>query len=193
MPETKTTPNNLTQDGPVTVIITRRVKPNREAECEAWFAGITQAALGFEGHLGVNIIRPHDHKRPEYVVVFRFDTYENLRRWEDSPLRAEWLRRAAPFTEGETEVQKITGLEYWFTLPQNPLRTPPPRYKMALVTAIALYPLVNTVGPLLAPFTGNWPAFLQSLLPLLIVVALMTYLVMPLMTRLFAFWLYPRP
>gem|GEM_PF-1658035 len=56
------------------------------------------AAHSFEGHEGINIIRPHDHDHPEYVVILRFDRYKNLRTWLESDVRKCWLEQAKPLT-----------------------------------------------------------------------------------------------
>ena len=53
------------EDGPITVIVSRTAKKGRIKEFEDWMDGIVHESLKFEGHLGVNIIRPVDHSRPE--------------------------------------------------------------------------------------------------------------------------------
>ena len=44
--------------GPVTTIVTRRVKPGHEGFYEQFLEGIIAAASGFPGHLGVEVFRP---------------------------------------------------------------------------------------------------------------------------------------
>ena len=44
-------------EGPVTVVVNRRVKPGTEKWFEEWLRGITAEAVRFPGHLGVNVIR----------------------------------------------------------------------------------------------------------------------------------------
>ena len=79
------------ETGPLTVVVTWRVRKGRETEFEAWRHDISAAALKFPGHMGVNVILPSGSMR-EYVVVFRFDTYEHLRAWQESDIRQElWL------------------------------------------------------------------------------------------------------
>ena len=64
----------------------------------------------------------------------------SLEKWEKSPIRNEWLQKGRKLAEADPNVQKMTGLEFWFTpyfkdesSPLIPLR-PPPRYKMVIVT-----------------------------------------------------------
>jgi uncharacterized protein len=174
-------------EGPVTVIARWRVKPGRSHDFETWIAGVTAAALEFPGHLGVNIIRPNDPAHQEYVLIFRFDTYEHLQRWEESEQRRDWLERARPLRQAEPQVQKLSGLEYWFTQPGTPT---PPRYKMVIVTILAIAPLSTLISLTCGWLIGRLPILLQGLAMASLLVPLMTYLVMPLMLRLLGPWLF---
>ncbi len=62
---------------------------------------------------------------------------------------------------------------------------------MALVTWLAVFPLITTIFLALGPILNQLPFLLRSLVLTVTTVSLMTYVVMPRMTRLFAFWLYP--
>jgi len=180
-----------TEDPPVTAVASRRVKPGREAEFEEWVAGVTAAAAGFPGYLGSNIFRPSDPDDDEYQIVFSFDHASNLEHWQSSEERRRWNEQARDLIHEEPKVRVLTGLETWFTLPSKQGAPPPPRYKMAIITWLAVFPLATVVFMLLDPLVGNAPAVLRTLIFTLVMVSTMTYLVMPRMTRLFSFWLYP--
>ncbi|MCB2205591.1 antibiotic biosynthesis monooxygenase [bacterium] len=177
-------------EGPFTTVVRRTVRKGKEEDFESWLKGIMNDALGFEGHLGTGIIRPSKKSRPEYIIVFRFDTYEHLMAWETSDVRRQWVQRVQSLITGETKVQRHTGLEYWFTVPDHPGSAPPPRIKMAFVTWLALFPLVLIVPPLLLNIVGALPNWGQVMIIAAVMVLLMTYVVMPQMTRLFSRWLY---
>jgi len=85
----------------------------------------------------------------------------------------------------------LTGLETWFTLPTQPNMTPPPRYKMAVVTLLVIYPLSLGMGAALTRWLSAIPVVPRSLLGSVVMIALMTYVIMPRVTRLFRWWLYP--
>ncbi len=177
---------------PVTVVFVRNVKPNRKNDFEEWAKGINQAVKGFEGYLGMDVIRPGDHSHPEYVIVLRFDEYEHLRAWMGSTEREVWVKKSEEMTIGETHIQEAHGFEPWFTLPDHSTASaPPPRYKMALVTILAIYPPLFAVSTILSSLLQGWPKALVILLSLFLLVPAMTYYIMPWMTRLFRFWLYP--
>ena len=98
----------------------------------------------------------------------------------------------AASTGSSTEYARVlTGLETWFTLPSKPGEPAPPRYKMAVVTWIAVFPLASAIFAVTQPLLGGLPVVLCTLAFTLIMVTTMTYVVMPRMTRLFSFWLYP--
>jgi len=179
-------------DPPVTAVASRRVKPGREEEFEEWVAGVTAAGARFPGYLGSNIFRPSGPNDDEYQIVFKFDHASNLERWQGSEERRRWNEQARDLIHEEPRVRVLTGLETWFTLPSKEGDPPPPRYKMATITWLAVFPLATLVFMVLDPLLGGAPVALRTLAFTLVMVTLMTYIVMPRMTRLFSFWLYPK-
>ncbi|MGJ5629099.1 antibiotic biosynthesis monooxygenase [Nostoc sp. CALU 1950] len=176
----------------VTVVITQLVKPGCESAYEAWLKDITRVARTYIGHLGTNVIRPQLGVRNEYVIIFRFDGYENLKVWMTSREREYWLNQGKHLVESDAYVQQICGLEAWFSLPGQPLKTPP-RYKIALLTWGAVYVLINLLSTFIVPLLRGLPPLIISLIVTITMVLLLTYIVMPRVSRLFSFWLYPKP
>ncbi len=181
-------------DPPVTVVITRKVKPGCEKAFEKFISGITAAAMTFEGHLGANVFRPSNSADNEYRIIFKFDRASNLRIWEESECRRQWLARAESLRLEPAKIRVLTGLETWFTLPSPKRVIPPPRYKMATVTLMTLFPLIQLASITLAPLLAltPLPLLLRNLIITAILVLLMTYVAMPRMTKLFSKWLYPK-
>jgi antibiotic biosynthesis monooxygenase (ABM) superfamily enzyme len=186
------TPNHPPHDPPVTVTVKRQVKPGCKKPFEDFLTGIINASMTFEGHLGTNVFRPTDPQDSEYLIVFKFDKQSNLRRWEESECRKQWMARGDVLTVGSPQFEVITGLETWFTLGTQKPIIPPPKHKMVAVTWLAIFPLVNIINRLLFPLLKTLPPLLSSFVTTAILVPLMTYVVMPRMTRLFAHWLYPK-
>jgi antibiotic biosynthesis monooxygenase (ABM) superfamily enzyme len=178
-------------DGPVTTTVTRRIKPGHEAAYEAFLAGISHAARTFPGYLGVEVFRPAPGASDEYRTVYRFDSAAHLRAWLDSPERAAWLQRAERHVAGPMRTQVLTGLESWFTLPVQPGVPPPPPYKMAVVTWVTIFPLITLVVVATAPLVDGWPLVVRLAVTTGVTVPLMTWVVMPRVTRLLHRWLYP--
>lgn len=181
--------NEIT-DGPVTVSVSRRVKAGSEAEYEQWIKEISEAGSQFEGHLGVNVLRPCDVTQGEYVLIYRFDTYENARRWEESAERKTLIEQVEPLVDGETVRKRVTGLEFWFDLPDVPVAAKPSQHKMAVVMIVIVYCMVLLLSTMFAPVIGEWPFWMKLLVVIPAQVILMTYVVMPKVTRWLKGWLY---
>lgn len=177
------------QAEPVTVVVAQRVKPGREAEYEDWISSITQVSSTYPGHLGAHVIRPQPGVRPEYVVIFRFDCYDNLKTWMNSCDRKRWVAKVQPLVAASPNIQEITGIEAWFSIPGRALRTPP-RYKTALLTGSVVYIVINILNRVLAPLLVGLPIWLASLITCATMAVLLTYVLMPWVNRLFSRWLY---
>ena len=175
-------------DPPVTVVVSRKVKPGCKKAFEKFISGITAAAMTFEGHLGTNVFRPSNPEDNEYQIIFKFDRASNLRIWEESECRRQWLARAESLLLDPPTIRVITGLETWFTLPSPKPIIPPSRYKMATITLLAIFPLIQVANFILIPLFKPFPPLLRSLMITGIIVLLMTYVVMPRMTKLFSWW-----
>jgi antibiotic biosynthesis monooxygenase (ABM) superfamily enzyme len=179
-------------DDPVTVLYSRRVKPGREADFEAWARGIVAAARQFPGHLGASVLDAPGSR--EYHILFTFADRRSLRAWLDSDERRRWLVRVGELLEADRGLQQLTGLETWFKLPGSnvPTMTPPPRWKMWLVSLVAVYPLVLAFQVLVVPRMARLPLPLRALVFPLVLLTLMTFVVMPMVTRALRRWLGPR-
>lgn len=187
---------------PVTVIVRRIAKKDKIKEFEEWLSGISKEVSRQEGSMGIDIIKPtpniSNKSKPEYVIIFRFNTYDNLDKWEKSPIRHEWLQKGRKLAESDYDVQKLTGLEFWFTpyfkdesSPMIPLQ-PPPRYKMVIVTIPVISILLMTLVPQIHFLTEmlSIPFPIRLVIALTITVLLMTYVIMPLLTKLLKPWLF---
>jgi antibiotic biosynthesis monooxygenase (ABM) superfamily enzyme len=195
----------IDKDGPVTVVVTRIAKRDKIREFEEWMDGIIHEAMRFEGHMGVDVIRPSDLSNPEYIIIFRFNTFENLARWENSEARREWIAKSKEVAEGEPIIEKQTGLEIWFTphskssgsIKSNKASSSsattaaiaPPRYKMAIVITAVIFILVSILLPQIRQLTTGLHIHLSTFIGVVIMVLVMTYVIMPSLTRLLRPWL----
>ena len=174
------------------MLYSRRVKPGREADFEAWARGILAAARQFPGHLGASVLDAPGSR--ERHILFSFADRKSLRAWLDSEERRRWLARVEELLETDRGLQQLTGLETWFKLPGStvPTMKPPPRWKMWLVSLVAVYPLVFAFQALLVPRMAGLPLPLRALVFPLVLLTLMTFVVMPVVTRVLHRWLGPR-
>ncbi len=177
---------------PVTVVVSRRARRGRDDELERWLHDVIAATARFEGYQGSTVLRPEPGSGRDHVLVFRFASAAHLDAWQTSEERTQWLTRAEPFTEA-VEVRTQEGLEPFFDLPAPRVRgaMPPPRWKMAVLTWLGLYPLVVIVGLLSEPLLRDLPFAIAVAPQTMATVALMAWLMMPFLTRTASKWLYP--
>jgi len=183
--------DEIALESPVTTVIQQRPKPDAIDRYEAWVKKITPVAQQFAGHRGVNVIRPHGES-DAYTIVLHFDTVANLRGWLDSGVRARLVEEIRPFLHKAEDIDIKTGLEFWFTPPAGRRHAKP--YKQFLVTLSAIFPLTIIIPWLLQPVFGWFPVLalpiVSQLVVAVIIVALMTWAIMPHYTRVISKWLY---
>ncbi|GFE61850.1 antibiotic biosynthesis monooxygenase [Geobacter sp. AOG2] len=178
----------------IAVLTLRTVKAGCEEQFEAALHDFIKRSLHTEGQLGVHVLRPEPGSGShEYGIVRRFNTSAFRDRFYDSPLFRQWESIVAPLTEGEPRRQELSGLETWFTLPGQQALIPPPRWKMAVVTVIGVWPVSMLVPWLLNPFITNLPQLLQALAIAVGIVIVLTWAVMPALARTLRPWLEHRP
>ncbi|MBM7345486.1 antibiotic biosynthesis monooxygenase [Pantoea coffeiphila] len=175
----------------VTLVITHRLLAGKQPEYEQWLEKVMPQAALFDGHLGVNILRPV-HGEQTYTVLIRFDTLDNLYRWINSTQRHALIAELPAMLCGPEHIELRPGAAFWFT-PPTPERKAPKKWKQFLITLAVIYPSTNLVpwfwGTVLPAAKGTlWGHFLNDAS----VVALVVFLWMPVVTRLFANWLAPR-
>ena len=185
-------PSSSPDKEPVTVVVTRRVRAGSEAAYEAWLERLIEDTRGMPGYLGARVQRPGAGEPPVYTSIFRFDSVAHLRGFEGSDLRRRALLEVADLVEADAVWSRLTGLELWFTPPAGTVVPQPSRLRMALVMIAVVYGLVLSIGQLVGAVLGAAPQPVRLLVTIVIEVFLMTYVLMPRLTRWLARWIYPR-
>jgi len=67
----------------------------------------------------------------------------------------------------------------------------PPRYRQALLTWVAAYPIITAILALLGPEIAGWPLALRTLVISVLMVGALTWIIMPTLTRAAGRWLRP--
>jgi uncharacterized protein len=173
--------------GSVTEVITRDIVPGREHQFERWAHRLLSATARYGAT--DTIITPDAATPARRVFVLHFANEEALGAWEASEERDRLVQEARKFST--PDVQRASGLETWFVLPGQRAIVPPPRWKMLLVTLIGAYPLVVLLSAFALPSLEGWPLLVRAAVVPVVLLSLMTYLVMPQLTRLLSGWLYP--
>ncbi len=173
-------------------VMRHTVLPGKDEEYEAWLREIVPIAGNAEGQRGVNVIRPHTGS-PTFTLVLHFDALEHLQQWLASEVW-NWLSlKVQHLLQDDDPVEIKTGLEFWFRPPNSEQKRAKP-YKQFLITLSVIFPLTMLVPWLLRPLFRAAPILgmpgITHFLVAAVVVALMTYVIMPRYTRLMAAWLY---
>lgn len=176
----------------MTVSIAREVQPGYHRQFAAWAHAGQELAREWPGYLGSGWIRTSPDSN-QWHALYRFANLESLRAWDDSEERRWWIDGADGIME-TTRIEHRTGIEGWFepsgdhhlTVPETVV---PPRWKQAVGIFLPFFPLSLLANFLLHPVTASWPLFWVVLLTTALLTPLMTYLFLPLSTRLLRPWL----
>ena len=174
---------------PIHIAITRRVRPGCEAEFQQALREFFQTSFAHGGVLGASMLTPPPGSDSrEFGILRTFADEKERNAFYGSPVFKAWEERARTLTEGEPEYRELHGLEAWFRSPGGP----PPRWKMAVATLLGVYPTSLLLSLTVGEAVHSWPLAARSLTIAASMVALLTWVVMPLVTRLLHGWLHPQ-
>lgn len=178
-------------DTPITVVRIHYVKDGCEQQFEAELKRHMDEFTAIPANLGVSVFRPGLHHDGVYRIVYKFASQKELDRWHASPKYLAWLKIEGGLTIAPPRTEVLTGLETWFTLPGQNILKPPTKARQAAVTWVAALPVSIIISLVTGPFLDPQPILVQKVVFVTLLVALLTWVVMPFATRLFARWLFP--
>ncbi|WP_327158079.1 antibiotic biosynthesis monooxygenase [Streptomyces tubercidicus] len=177
----------------VTAVISHEVRPG----CEEGFLNWQQKTLREQekapGFMGSELFEPVAGVQENWVVVFRFESRANLDDWLASDVRKELLEEGRNYFTAY-DVRKVgSSFSGWFRFDHGRDRSAPPNWKQAMTVLLALYPTVMvlnlTVGYGLEKLGIR--EYIGLFLSNVLSVSALTWLLMPMVNRAFAFWLVP--
>ena len=174
----------------VHIAITRQVRPGREQEFEAALRVFARDSLLAPGTTGVHLIGPAPGADGcEYGILRSFESEAASRAFYESEQFKRWQEQVAPLVVGPPTRRQLHGLEAFF---RETRLTPPPRWKMAVITWLGVFPMVLFWSSVVPKALGDLPHVLVVATTTVFVVITLAWGVMPLLTRLFAKWLQAR-
>jgi uncharacterized protein len=178
-------------DEPIHIAITLRVRKSHVAEFESALADFARRSLAEPGARGVQCLYPAPGSdSTEYGVMRSFASAADREVFYQSALFKDWLSRIEPMVEGKSTRRQLHGLEAWFRDGHEPM---PPRWKMALLTWIAVWLASMLMRAILTPALGpNVPQFVEAGLVAAGVVLILTWVAMPFLVRIARPWLRPK-
>jgi len=178
-------------DEPIDIAITLRVRKSHVAEFERALCDFAHQSLAEPGARGVRCLYPPPGSvSTEYGILRSFASAADRDAFYQTALFKDWLTRIEPMVEGERSRRQVYGLEAWFRDTQEPM---PPRWKMALLTWVAVWLASMLMRAILAPALGrDVPQVLEAALVAAGVVVILTWAAMPFLVRIAHAWLHSR-
>jgi len=175
------------------VIVYDEVSGDKESQFRQWQSEIRSGVSQFKGYLKTDIFPPIKGVQEKWHIVVHFDTSANLIEWLDSDIRYH-LINIGKRNFGSYQYKIGTGLEGWFSDQTNSPRLNPPAWKQNLAVLFGLYPTVMIETLLFSHFhlMESWSLAPKILVSNLVSSSLLTWAVMPTVTRLLKFWLKPQ-
>jgi uncharacterized protein len=170
----------------VTAVLTQRIRPEAEEEFHRVQARMLRAMEQFEGFLRSDLLPPVPGVQEDHVIVFSFASKAHLDRWLESDERRQLLTDLAPLIEGERTLNVVGGFAGWFPAPGLPQ---PVRWKQAVAVLLALFPTTLTLGFLQRWLVPDIPWTAALFVSNVLGVSVLTWLLMPLVTRWLGGWL----
>lgn len=176
--------------GSIHIAITRRVRKSHVAEFERALGEFASRSLAEPGARGVHCLHPPaGSDSMEYGILRTFASAADRDAFYNTALYREWLTRIEPMVEGEATCRQLDGLEAWFRDPHGHM---PARWKMALLTWVAVWPVSMLVPAILMPLLGpNFPRVLTAGAIAAGIVVILTWVAMPLLVKITHPWLHP--
>jgi antibiotic biosynthesis monooxygenase (ABM) superfamily enzyme len=187
-------------DGPpITVSITRLIKPENVPEATRWVQAGVNLANRYDGFLGSGWVRGTADGE-EWHMLYRFADRARLDAWENSDERAAWLELGRDLVTHQ-RTERRTGIEGWFDAPSAPradtlpllaLPAAPPRWKQTIAIWCGFFPVNAAFTYVMAwlwPAYGLLPIWLRCLISTAILCPIMVPFVLPLVTGWLSPWL----
>ena len=174
---------------PMILVEGRTIKPGHENDFYAWIHRTLATSEQFPGSQGVTILTLGKGPSAVRYVIHRFADETTGLAWVKSEERAALMQEALAFSTPYT--QTASGPEAWFTLPEMS-DTAPPKWKLFLTTIPSAYVASLVIVLIIGAFLHDWPLLITDGMVTVFLAFMLTYVGLPLSTRLLRSWLYPR-
>lgn len=169
---------------PIHVAITRKVLPGKEQEFKDALHQFMGESFRHDGVHGASIISgPEGDDDREIGILRTFKNKAERDAFYHSEHFKKWEEYASTITE-QPVYRELNGLEAWFRS-----AAAPPRWKMALVTLCGVFPTSILLNLTISPFVKDFPLFIRLLIIAACMVGILTWVVMPTLTRVLKKWL----
>lgn len=176
------------EDASLTVLVNHTVPAVKKPAFLDALRVMLGRAGSFPGSLGSAIFQQEEGALARITILHRFASVADRDAWLASRDFATWQEAIAATSCTLEHVRTYSGMEALFAAGRADA---PPRWKMALVLLIAVLPLSFALSQWFGKALSSIPPLTGALITSPIMVLLMTYVLVPLLTKLFAGWLQP--
>lgn len=170
---------------PVTMLISRKIAPERYSDFLAWLRQGEILAAGFPGFLGSGVLQPPEGS-DQYEIVLRFHDEASLARWENSLPRRMWLERGRELVRA-SKVHRATGMDSWF----GPQKSAPPRWKQAFSIWLVYLPSLLLFNVLFQDALMSMSLFWRVVVTTSTMSPILSFVLIPFISRVLHAWLHP--
>lgn len=173
---------------PVTIVFSQCVSSANHDEFAALHEDVVGRLADFPGFLGSELLLPVEGVQDEHVIIASFASRPDLDRWLESDVRREWLDRIEHLVDGDRTFNVVGGFGGWF--PAQPSQSEgPKRWKQAVAVFIALFPTVLIITLIRGEVAPDMNVVLAVFVGNVLGILILTYVLMPPLTRLLRNWL----
>lgn len=177
---------------PVTLAVTDHVPMEEKARYEALVEELHQLFQTMDGFLSVDIVRHNRPHQVEYTVLSRWSDTAAVEAWRQDKTILETLSQIEIITGGAAQVVQAAGLGIWIDHAEGIAPRLPPVWKRIALSVVAVYPVLMLLSTLSAPFIDDLPQPLQVLIIVVALSALLTWPIMPWLSKFLRPWLMPK-
>jgi hypothetical protein len=164
-----------------------------------WHSKVTRKAKRFQGYIRTDLYSPVKGSQPDqplkWYSIIHFESPDLLKKWLKSRDRETLIAAGRQVFASYQFMSFATGLEGWFSRQTGTeqMGFGPPAWKQNAAVVLGLYPTVMIQSALFGSLglMQSWSLPSSMIVNNLITSSLLTWAVMPLVTRWLGFWLQP--
>lgn len=174
----------------VAACITSVIRPGMEKQYRDWLSEIQTTQAQFPGYQGTYLQMPAPGSDGLWTIVLRFDSPEMMEQWFRSEERSALIEKSKGLVASENIKRMHSAFPGW--LPTDSEGQSPADWKAAMLVILGLYPVVELQLRFLSPLLSRWQPSLGMFFSNIISVLIISYVEMPILTKVFQDWLLPK-
>ncbi|MGJ8535354.1 MAG: antibiotic biosynthesis monooxygenase [Alphaproteobacteria bacterium] len=174
---------------PVTLAVTDHVPTSAKVRYEEMVEELHQLFQTQDGFLSVDIVRHNRQHQIEYTILSRWSDEAAIKQWRNNEVFRKRLSEIESITGGPAQHVQAMGLGMWIDHAEGVAPGLPPAWKRIAMSVVAVYPMLMLLMALSVPIIGGLPQSIQVLIIVIVLSALLTWPIMPWLSKLLHHWL----